>query len=352
MDVTVNPQHRRGNHPALCVWGKFWLTDISPREASISIIPKTGDRVSVIIFDNELNGSSSDHAMQSTRVNAVCFPNNIGQLHQFSRMILQRSTDSIVVCVGPGPRNLSHAAFLLGGYLIVCEKMGMASVQSAFIPVISRLVALCPDYQGHNAFELMLVDCWSAVHRATELGWLDFSDEPSEESIDMEEHLHYASVTNGELHVVVPNKLLAFRAPTDLPEGYAWMDDNGARRFSPSYYADILPDFDVSVVLCCGGAGSDPPYDASTLEARGMGVEVLATDVQSRRLLAAADRVLTLARAAPGAIALHGMGGGEEDLLLTSYLIRLHGFPARQAIAWAHMAHPAAHSAPEFKYCL
>ncbi len=197
-----------------------------------------------------------------------------------------------------------------------------------------------------------MFDCWSALHRATGLGWLDFSEQPSENSIDLDEHRHYASVANGELHVVVPNKMLAFRAPTDLPDGRAWMDDSGTRRFSPSYYADILSDFDVSVVLCCGGAGSDPPYDASVLEARGIGVEVISADARSGRLLAATDRVLTLARAAPGAIALHGAGGWEEGLLLSACLIRLHGFSAREAIAWARMAHPAApaHSAPEFKW--
>ena len=195
----------------------------------------------------------------------------------------------------------------------------------------------------------MLFDSWSALRRATELDWLDFSDEPSEGSIDMDEHRHYASVANGELHVVVPNKLLAFRSPTDLPDGRAWIDDGGTRRFSPSYYADILSDFDVSVVLCCGGASASPPYDASALLERGVGVEVLAADVRSGRLLADTDRVLTLARAAPGAIALHGAGGWEEGLLLSAYLIRLHGFPAREALAWARMAHPAAHAGRGFR---
>ncbi len=278
---------------------------------------------------------------------------NIGELHQFSRMILQQPTDSLVVCVGPGFDNLFHAAFLLGGYLLVCEKMDMASVKSAFIPVIFRLVALSDvDQDQDEPVECMLDDCWSALHRAIDLGWLDFSDEPSEESIDMQEHLHYARVANGELHVVVPNKLLAFRAPTDLLDGRAWVDDSRTRYFSPSYYADILSDFDVSVVLCCCGAGSNLPYDASALKARGIGVEVLAADVQSGRLLAATDRVLTLARAAPGAIALHGAGSGEEGLLISAYLIRLHGFLPRQAIAWARMTHPAAHCAVTFDIAL
>ena len=56
----------------------------------------------------------------------------------------------------------------------------------------------------------------------------------------MQEHLHYASVADSELHVGVPNKLLAFRAPTDVLEGRAWMDDSGMRCFSPSNFTDIL----------------------------------------------------------------------------------------------------------------
>jgi hypothetical protein len=127
------------------------------------------------------------------------------------------------------------------------------------------------------------------------------------------------------------------------------MDHHQTRRFSPSYYADILSDFDVSVVLSCGGDGPGLPYDAAAFAARGVGVEALAANARSGRLLAAADRLLTLARDAPGAIALHGAGAWEEGLLLTACLIRLHGFPARPALAWARMAHPAAHSAPAFR---
>jgi hypothetical protein len=88
----------------------------------------------------------------------------------------------------------------LGGYLIICEKLELSSVKSAFSSVISRLVALCEIHQDRHPADLMLFDSWSALRRATELDWLDFSDEPSEDSIDMDEHRHYASVANGELH--------------------------------------------------------------------------------------------------------------------------------------------------------
>jgi hypothetical protein len=304
-------------------------------------LEQIGNNADVLIVNDDDIISTTDEL--TARDNLVLPPSNIGHLYCFSRAVLQRQSDSLIICVAPGPRNLTHAAFLLGGHLIVHEKVDVSSVKSAFRPISSSFSDSTQDCT------LVMLDCWSALHRATELGWLDFSDEPSEDAIDMQEHLHYASALNGELHVVVPNKLLAFRAPADLPDGRAWMDDGGARRFGPSYYADILPDFDVSVVLRCGAAGAGAPYDASALEARGMGVEALAADARSGRLLAATDRVLTLARAAPGAIALHGAGGWEEGLLLSACLIRLHGFPARQAVAWARMAHPAAHPAPGFR---
>ncbi len=87
------------------------------------------------------------------------------------------------------------------------------------------------------------------------------------------------------------------------------MDRDGARRFSPAYFADILRDFDVSMALCCAGAGHVASYDPAALQERGIAVETLPVEARSGHLLAAGDRLLTLARAAPGAIALHGAGG-------------------------------------------
>ena len=112
----------------------------------------------------------------------------------------------------------------------------------------------------------------------------------------------------------------------------------GERRFGPSFYGDILGDYDASLVVCCS---SNLLYDPTALAERGVAVEVLAGGTQDGQLLAAGDRLLTLAQAAPGAIAVHGGGGWEEGVLLSACLIRLHGFRAREALAWTRMAHPA-----------
>jgi hypothetical protein len=223
--------------------------------------------------------------------------------------------------------------------------MALDDIAAALRPISARFLPLC-DADGSDGSELTLMDCWAALQRAATLGWIDFGDTPSDDAIDMAEHHHYDSAANGQLHVVVPDRLLAFPSPHDLPDGLDWMDRDGARRFSPAYFAHILHDFDVSVALCCAGAGQVASYNPAALQERGVAVETLPVEARSGHLLAAGDRLLTLARAAPGAIALHGVGGWEEGLLLTTYLVRLHSFPARQALAWARITHPPAPVAP------
>jgi hypothetical protein len=317
--------------------GNIWLTDYKASEAKALIEPSAEQTIQIISCMNGDDDSSQNEF--------ICYPNTLGHFYQFSQRITQASTASLVLCIRPGVSSLTTAALLLGAHLVTCEKMNPEDVSEIFRPISSRFLPL-RDVDGSDRSELTVLDCWAALHRAMALGWLDLGDTPSDAAIDMEEHLHYDSVANGQVHVIVPDKLLAFPSPSDLPEGSAWMDEGGTRRFSPSYYADILSDFDVAVVLCCARTGGDISYDPAAL---GVAAEVLTADARSGRLLAAGDRMLTLARAVPGAIALHGTGGWEEGLLLSTYLIRLYSFPARQALAWARMTHPPARvAAPRF----
>jgi hypothetical protein len=324
---------------AICISGNLWLTDHKvdcARDRIESLLGHQNVNIDIIsCVDDEDNARLSDFS---------CPLHTLGHFYNFSRMIRQRC-GTVVLCIGAGARTLTSAALLLGGHLAVQERMALENIAAALRPISDRFVPL-HDADGSDGSELTLADCWAALQRATTLGWLDFGDTPSEDTIDMDEHLHYASAANGQLHVVVPNRLLAFPSPHDLPNGLDWMDEDGARRFSPAYFADILRDFDVSVVLGCAGAGPVVSYDPAGLKEHGVVMEALPVEACSGHLLAAGDRLLTLARAAPGAIALHGVGGWEEGLLLAIYLVRLHSFPARQALAWARITHPPAAVAP------
>ena len=45
----------------------------------------------------------------------------------------------------------------------------------------------------------------------------------------MEEYLHYDSPLEGDLHELIPGKIVAFRGPQSLPDGRMYLDENGSR---------------------------------------------------------------------------------------------------------------------------
>jgi hypothetical protein len=162
--------------------------------------------------------------------------------------------------------------------------------------------------------------------------------------------MHYDNPANGRLHVIIPSRLIAFPCPSDLEadqatgEARQWMDMAGDRYFGPDYYADVLGDFDVQLVVRCDASAT---YDAAAFASRGLAVERLGGDLELRpeRLLQQADRFLTLARLAPGMIGIHGADAGlgrGPEMLVASLLIKQHGFRARSALAWLRITHPAA----------
>jgi hypothetical protein len=190
---------------------------------------------------------------------------------------------------------------------------------------------------------LAITDCWRALDKAKEIGWLDFTSPAVDfdNCIDMREYLHYDSPANGGVHVVVPSKLIVFRCPSDDPTNEC---DVPLRR-TPAYYAEVLADFGVRLVLRCGGA----PYDKAPLLAAGIDVDDLPIlDPAPPPALALAARcLLMLANACPGALALH-YGEGPDgrsravERLVASYLVSRHGFDPAAAVAWDRMVRPAA----------
>jgi hypothetical protein len=197
------------------------------------------------------------------------------------------------------------------------------------------------------------MDCWKALHNAKTLFWIDLSndfdfqknDSSDRKRLDIDECVHYADPANANLHILLPGKLLSISCPADLPDGRQWMDDGARRHFSPAFYADLLGEFDVVLVLCLENCG----YDCGPFTKRGIGVEELHLRNDSPDLLRAADRFLSLLRAAPGAVALHGSA---DALRLAGALVSAHmmsrlGFGAADAAAWLRMVRPALLMPPE-----
>jgi hypothetical protein len=257
----------------------------------------------------------------------------------------------IVVCAGNNPKDITSTALMLGGFMILNYGFHVDDVVDAFEPIMNRFLEF--DDQ------LDVCNCLSTLHHVhSKCGWLKLNSKfqfsvrrqsPSEidlDTIDMEEYVHYDSPVNGNLHVLVPEKLLVFNCPTELKDGALWSDSDAVRYFSAAYYADIFGDFGVSVVVrACGHESAGAVYDPMPFMDKGIDVEDLPLDADSCiPTLAWIDRFLALARHAPGAIAVHGGpdGLGAAGTLIAAHLISAHQFRAKDAIAWVRMIHPAA----------
>jgi hypothetical protein len=112
-------------------------------------------------------------------------------------------------------------------------------------------------------FELTLLDCWRALEQGRSLGWIGMpKPAPAPPGlwgqIDVDEYEHYDDPMNGDLHIVVPGKFVAFKGPKDLG-GKTYHDDNqGYRHFSAGYYGDIFRSLGVTAVVRLNEAQYDP----------------------------------------------------------------------------------------------
>ena len=122
------------------------------------------------------------------------------------------------------------------------------------------------------------------------------------------------------------------------------------RRFSPGFYASLLADLGVSAVACLG---SGSPAASLAFSARGIATMDLAQAAPLASaspcealaaIIRALDRLLALADAKPGVIAMHsGAEAGWPEAvgtLAAAFLVRRLGFSGGGAVAWLHMAAP------------
>ena len=152
----------------------------------------------------------------------------------------------------------------------------------------------------------------------------------------MDEYAHWDEPMNGDFHVVVPNKFIAFRGPNDLGSR-AYSDDGGHRRFSPSYFADIFHDLGVTTVIRL----NEPEYDSNEFACRGIRHHDLHFEDCTAPPANVVRRFFAIVDASEGVVAVHCKAGlGRTGTLIALYLMRSCGFRAREAMGWLRVMRP------------
>ena len=181
--------------------------------------------------------------------------------------LIRYPTHDIVYCAEPGRRNLTNAAFLLGSYLILVFNESPRVVwEQGFAAVTSETFEAYRDATfSESTFDLTLLDCWQGLARAKSMAWIE---KPVQQGIwgkiILEEYEHYENPLNGDLHIVVPDRFVAFKGPKDLPNGREHRDHRGTRDFSPRYYVEIFLELGVRAVVRL----NEPLYDETIFSVR------------------------------------------------------------------------------------
>ena len=171
--------------------------------------------------------------------------------------------EKIVYCAERGRRPVTNAVFLMGSYLVLVMKRSPDEIWSRFESAYNFEPYRDATFVTAD-FGLTLLDCWRGLACGRALGWI--GENPDEGVYDLAEYEHYDDPANGELHVVVPDKFLAFRGPKTLAEGQDYDDSDGVRRFAAQYYVDIFHELGVSTVVRL----NEPQYDEKVFKAAGI----------------------------------------------------------------------------------
>ena len=286
---------------------------------------------------------SDEHESERGKTELITIMSFVDDIEAQISKCLRLGMHQLVVVLGGGGKALHHGVFLTGCFMILKQARTPFQVSQIF----GALGVNVGDEVGVTVEALTIVDCWRGVKLAMERGWINAPDTSNPDNWGMYEKqsmTHFASCWNGEVHEVIPgtNGLVVFREPSDLGGGLLLFRDNeewNRREFSPEFYVPILKAFDAVAVLSL----ATRRYDSSVFTAAGLDFQELSFDNCNTPPPRVISRFVEIVDSANGAVALHWSAadsGGGGKTLVALYMMRSHGFGAREALAWVCMALP------------
>ena len=237
---------------------------------------------------------------------------------------------NIVFCVDVGRRSFTNAVFVMGAYMILRNNFTAMSVLAQFARMDeSLIVPYVEDVYADSPFELTLLDCWRGLEKGVRLGWVRYSATPTIwGKINVSFHQHYEDVENGDMHHIVPGKLIAFRGP---------VQHGSSGTFDPAFYVPVFAEIGVTDIIRL----NEPRYDAEDFASHGFNHHDLFLADGSYPPESVIASFLSIIDAADGLVAVHCDDGlGRTGTLVALYMMRSCGFSAREAIAWLRVVRP------------
>uniref|UniRef100_A0A8C5SW84 protein-tyrosine-phosphatase n=1 Tax=Laticauda laticaudata TaxID=8630 RepID=A0A8C5SW84_LATLA len=179
---------------------------------------------------------------------------------------------------------------------------------------------------GTCTFHLTLLDCFQAINKALQYGFLDFN------TFDANEYEHYERAENGDFNWIIPKKIMAFSGPHSRSR-----IENGYPHHAPEAYFPYFRRHNVTTVIRL----NKKMYDSRRFKDAGFDHYDLFFADGSIPNDAIIKAFLNICENAEGAIAVHCKAGlGRTGTLIACYIMKHYRMTAAETIAWIRICRP------------
>lgn len=271
-------------------------------------------------------------------------PLNLAMTYRYCKLVDEKLNDpslcqkSIVHYTSSDPKKRANAAYLIGAYMVIVQRM---SAEAAYMPLLRLPQSLIPfrDASASNGtalFPLTVLDCLRGLQKSMEVGLFDW------ERFDVETYEFFEKVENGDLNWVLPNKFIAFAGPSDKPT-----DDDGFPAFTPEDYVPIFLDAGVRLVVRLNRRG----YDKNRFVDHG----IKHADLFFADGTCPPSEIITkffkVTESEPGPCAVHCKAGlGRTGTLIGLFAMKHCRFPSKAFIGWNRICRPGSILGPQQQF--
>ncbi|XP_069737333.1 dual specificity protein phosphatase CDC14B-like isoform X6 [Phaenicophaeus curvirostris] len=186
---------------------------------------------------------------------------------------------------------------------------------------------------GTSSFHLTLLDCFHAINKALQYGFLDFN------TFDVNEYEHYERAENGDFNWIIPNKFIAFSGPHSRSK-----IENGYPHHAPEAYFPYFTKHKVTTIIRL----NKKLYDAKRFTYAGFEhFDIFLADgsIPSDTIV---KKFLNICENAEGVIAVHCKAGlGRTGTLIACYIMKHYRMTAAETIAWIRINRPGSVIGPQ-----